>query len=72
MADITGEIEGTRFAHNVFVYDPDTGEVIADLVGAAGGSFSPAADVADAADETDVVAQFNSLLSSLRAAGILE
>lgn len=70
MADITGEIEGTRFAHNVFAYDPDTGEVIADLVSA--GGFAPAADVADATDETDIVAQFNALLGSLRSAGILE
>lgn len=72
MANINGEIEGTRFAHNVYVYDPDDGEILADLLSAGGGGFTPAADVADATDDTDVITQFNALLASLRNAGILE
>lgn len=36
------------------------------------GAVKQAAAVADATDETDVVAQLNSLLAALRAAGVLE
>lgn len=72
MANINGKIEGTRFAHDVEVFDPETGATLASLVAAAGGAFTPAADVADATDDTDIVLQFNALLASLRSAGILE
>lgn len=37
----------------------------------AAGTFTPASPVADATSTTDVVTQFNALLASLRAAGIL-
>lgn len=36
------------------------------------GGFTPGEAVADATDETDVVAQFNALVASLRTAGVIE
>lgn len=34
--------------------------------------FEPGAAVADAVDDSDIVTQFNALLASLRAAGLIE
>lgn len=76
MADnINHQTEGTRFATDVSIYDPETGDIITsmtELLAASSGGLSPAADVADATDDTDVVDQLNALLASLRTAGILE
>jgi hypothetical protein len=51
----------TVFSRMVLI-DGDTGEPISVTQGAA---------VADAVDDTDIVAQFNALLASLRAAGVI-
>ena len=40
-------------------------------VGATAGTVAPAAAVADATGQTDIVTQFNQLLANLRAAGLL-
>lgn len=72
MANINGQVEGTRFATDVSIYDPADGEIITSMTALLAGGFSPAADVADATDEADAVVQLNALLASLRSAGILE
>lgn len=71
-----GQIEAGAQANLVDSVNGQTGEVTlsAGDVGALPDSYSPpqGAAVQDATDETDVVEQLNALLSSLRAAGLIE
>lgn len=77
MANINAQFEGTRFATDVAIYDPADGEIITTMVELLDDIdnlpiLSPAADVSNATDGSDVVDQLNALLASLRTAGILE
>lgn len=77
MPTIDGKTEGTRFAHDVEIYDPSNGTVIASMASMASGivpaSESDILDVptGNSADVEDNAVAINDILAALRSLGIL-